>query len=209
MSPISDTTVLSSLAAQCDLFRHVMTQAPYVAVTVLWSILVGTLPVGRSRYSTGVGILMGFLMTLFTILCIAVPVMSPTGRFGPLQELMMRFNKRSGLHLLKKHTALAVARGEPVSKTTEVRPEDIPEGGFEQSFLGRMQGLRDSVIGGRRSTTPNLSKSTLAKIEEHEGNNAGEPVDDEESDTGSGDGGSGEPHDISDAFVPDDKGEAA
>jgi len=211
MSPISDTTVLSSLAAQCDLFRHVMTQAPYVALVCLWSILVGTLPVGRGAYSTGIGIFMGFVMTMFTILCIAVPVMSPTGRFGPLQELMMRFNKNSGLHLLKKHTALSVARGEPVTKTTEVRPEDIPEGGFEQSFLGRMQGMRDSVLlGGRRSTTPNLSKSTLAKIDENKADAA--ELDEEESGsgTGSGDGGSGEPQDVADKFVAeDDKGEAA
>lgn len=46
VSPISDTTVLTSLATDCDLLKHVLTQSPYVFVTVVVCILVGTLPVG-------------------------------------------------------------------------------------------------------------------------------------------------------------------
>lgn len=203
ISPISDTTVLSSLAAQCDLFRHVMTQAPYVAVVVLWSILVGTLPVGRGRYSTGVGIFLGFVFTLLTVFLLAVPVISSTGRFDPFQELMMRFDKRSGLHLLKKHTALCHARGGPVSKGEEVRPEDIPEGGYRQSVLGRMQGAMRSSMAGRRSTTVQLNKNTLSAIQEEKANAAGmEDVDlDEES------GGSSDPKDVPEAFVEEDNAE--
>ncbi len=46
VSPISDTTVLTSLATDCDLLKHVLTQSPYVIVIVIICILVGTLPVG-------------------------------------------------------------------------------------------------------------------------------------------------------------------
>jgi Na+/H+ antiporter NhaC len=46
VSPISDITVLTALATDCDLLRHVVTQAPYVLWVVLFCILVGTLPVG-------------------------------------------------------------------------------------------------------------------------------------------------------------------
>ena len=46
MSPISDTTVLSALATECGLMAHVNTQAPYVIVVVIRSIMFGTLPIG-------------------------------------------------------------------------------------------------------------------------------------------------------------------
>ena len=45
-SPISDTTVLSSLASDCDHIDHVRTQLPYALTSALCAILLGTLPVG-------------------------------------------------------------------------------------------------------------------------------------------------------------------
>jgi len=45
-SPISDTTVLSSLACQCDHIDHVRTQAPYALVAGGVSIVLGLVPVG-------------------------------------------------------------------------------------------------------------------------------------------------------------------
>lgn len=44
-SPISDTTILSSLASGCDHIEHVRTQLPYAVVVGLAAILTGTLPV--------------------------------------------------------------------------------------------------------------------------------------------------------------------
>jgi Na+/H+ antiporter NhaC len=45
-SPISDTTVLSARASDCDLIAHVRTQMPYALVVGAISILCGTLPIG-------------------------------------------------------------------------------------------------------------------------------------------------------------------
>ncbi len=45
-SPISDTTVLSSLASDCDHIDHVRTQLPYALTCALCAIFLGTLPVG-------------------------------------------------------------------------------------------------------------------------------------------------------------------
>jgi len=45
-SPISDTTVLSSLASGCDHIEHVATQMPYALLTAIISILICSLPVG-------------------------------------------------------------------------------------------------------------------------------------------------------------------
>lgn len=44
-SPISDTTILSSLASGCDHVEHVRTQLPYAVTVGLAAILTGTLPV--------------------------------------------------------------------------------------------------------------------------------------------------------------------
>ena len=103
-----------------------MTQAPSVVVAVFFSILLGTLPVGHGTWSTWVGILLGLLCIIAVTLLIAVPVISSSGRFDPFQELMMRFNKRSELHLLKKHTMICYARGEPISKEELKDGEEFP-----------------------------------------------------------------------------------
>ncbi len=45
-SPISDTTILSSLASGCDHIDHVRTQLPYALTTGAVALLLGTLPTG-------------------------------------------------------------------------------------------------------------------------------------------------------------------
>ena len=45
-SPISDTTVLSSVGTDCELSSHVKTQLPYALLVGVISIVLGTLPVG-------------------------------------------------------------------------------------------------------------------------------------------------------------------
>ncbi len=45
-SPISDTTILSSMASGCDHIDHVRTQLPYAMLVGIVGILVGTLPTG-------------------------------------------------------------------------------------------------------------------------------------------------------------------
>ena len=45
-SPISDTTVLSSMSSGCDHLEHVKTQLPYALTVGGLSIVLGTLPTG-------------------------------------------------------------------------------------------------------------------------------------------------------------------
>lgn len=45
-SPISDTTVLSARASDCDLIAHTRTQMPYALLVALISIVFGTIPIG-------------------------------------------------------------------------------------------------------------------------------------------------------------------
>ncbi|MFQ5653833.1 MAG: Na+/H+ antiporter NhaC family protein, partial [Planctomycetota bacterium] len=65
-SPISDTTVLSSVAAGSDHIDHVRTQIPYALTTMLLAMVVGYLPVAFGWYSSWVAIPLG------GIACIAV-----------------------------------------------------------------------------------------------------------------------------------------
>ncbi len=43
-SPISDTTILSSMASGCDHIEHVRTQLPYAVITAIFCMLIGDIP---------------------------------------------------------------------------------------------------------------------------------------------------------------------
>ncbi len=60
-SPISDTTVLSSIASGCDHIEHVRTQMPYALVVGTVAILLGTVP-GAYGVSPWISILLGVLI---------------------------------------------------------------------------------------------------------------------------------------------------
>ncbi len=66
-SPISDTTILSSLASSCNHIEHVRTQLPYALVVGTVSVLIGTLPAafGVSSFLLfPAGLLMLYLMVM-------------------------------------------------------------------------------------------------------------------------------------------------
>ncbi len=67
-SPISDTTILSSMASGCDHIAHVRTQLPYALTVGAVSILIGTLPTGFNApwwISMPVGIVILFLVSRY------------------------------------------------------------------------------------------------------------------------------------------------
>jgi len=115
-SPISDTTVLSSLASRCQLMAHVSTQAPYAGTIALFAILVGTIPIGYSAYPNGVAIALGLVSMVAVTFGIAVKTINKTGRFDIFTELYLKFNRNSYLHELKQDTATAFETGQPVLK---------------------------------------------------------------------------------------------
>ena len=67
-SPISDTTILSSMASGCDHIAHVRTQLPYALTVGAVSILIGTLPTGFNApwwISMPIGIVILFLVSRY------------------------------------------------------------------------------------------------------------------------------------------------
>jgi Na+/H+ antiporter NhaC len=66
-SPISDTTVLSSISSSCDLVDHVKTQMPYAVLCMIVAIICGYLPAAMGMspvylYGIGFAMLLGVLM---------------------------------------------------------------------------------------------------------------------------------------------------
>lgn len=61
-SPISDTTVLSSMASSCDHMDHVRTQLPYALFIGAVSILCAELPVAAGWYGPWVGLSIGIVV---------------------------------------------------------------------------------------------------------------------------------------------------
>jgi Na+/H+ antiporter NhaC len=66
-SPISDTTVLSSMSSACDLVDHVNTQLPYALVVAFVALVVGELPAALDWLHPVWGLLAG-LIILYAIL---------------------------------------------------------------------------------------------------------------------------------------------
>jgi len=96
VSPISDTTVLSSLACECNLIAHVSTQIPYAGIVAFWSILVGTIPIGYgSSYPNAIAMLLGLAMTALTVFFLGVPVINSTGSYAPTTELWLKIRGES------------------------------------------------------------------------------------------------------------------
>ncbi len=85
-SPISDTTVLSSLATGCDHMDHVATQIPYALIGGIVALLVGTLPAGY-------GVPWFFLLPSGFVVLVAIhrmlgkPVDEPAPATAPTPEI--------------------------------------------------------------------------------------------------------------------------
>jgi Na+/H+ antiporter NhaC len=77
-SPISDTTILSSMASGCDHIDHVRTQLPYAMSVGVVALLVGTLPAGFGMpWWVGLLIGMAILSTLLRVFGEEVEIMDP------------------------------------------------------------------------------------------------------------------------------------
>ncbi len=73
-SPISDTTVLSSMATSCDHMDHVRTQLPYALLIGGISLLCAELPVAAGWYGPWVGLLVGTLVMVAAFELLSRPV---------------------------------------------------------------------------------------------------------------------------------------
>lgn len=73
-SPISDTTIMSSMASSCDHVDHVRTQLPYAMVVGLVSLVVGELGTAAGLYPAWVGLLLGAVALVLIVRLLGKPV---------------------------------------------------------------------------------------------------------------------------------------
>eukprot|EP00056_Hartaetosiga_gracilis_P006366 m.96034 g.96034 ORF g.96034 m.96034 type:complete len:761 (+) comp12453_c0_seq1:50-2332(+) len=73
-SPISDTTILSSIACRCNLTQHVKTQLPYALLAGIVGLLLGDLPTGFEAYPTWVGLLISIVTVLVIAHLLSAPI---------------------------------------------------------------------------------------------------------------------------------------
>jgi Na+/H+ antiporter NhaC len=73
-SPISDTTILSSLASSSDHIDHVRTQLPYAVIVGLVALVVGDVATGMGLYPAWVGLLVGAGLLVGIVWGVARPV---------------------------------------------------------------------------------------------------------------------------------------
>jgi Na+/H+ antiporter NhaC len=66
-SPISDTTVLSSMSSACDLIDHVRTQLPYALVVAGVALVVGEIPAAFDWIHPAWGLLAGLVILYFIL----------------------------------------------------------------------------------------------------------------------------------------------
>lgn len=66
-SPISDTTVLSSMSSACDLMDHVNTQLPYALVVAVVALFVGEIPAAFDWIHPVWGIIAGMVILYFIL----------------------------------------------------------------------------------------------------------------------------------------------
>jgi Na+/H+ antiporter NhaC len=76
-SPISDTTIMSSMASSCDHVDHVRTQLPYALLGGAFAVLVGYIPAATLGIPAGIVLLAGAVLIGVWIRFVARPVYLP------------------------------------------------------------------------------------------------------------------------------------
>ena len=73
-SPISDTTIMSSMASSCDHVDHVRTQLPYALTVGFVALVFGELGTGRGLYPPYVGLALGAVVIVLVVRFVGKPI---------------------------------------------------------------------------------------------------------------------------------------
>jgi Na+/H+ antiporter NhaC len=76
-SPISDTTIMSSMASGCDHVDHVRTQLPYALFAAAVAVVVGVLAHAVTHWTSGMLMPMGIVVIVIAVWFIGKPVDVP------------------------------------------------------------------------------------------------------------------------------------
>lgn len=106
LSPISDTTILATLAADCDVMKHIITRTPYLVVGLISSVLFGSLLVGFDALPNLVILAIGCTVMALFVYFVCAPVWATDGRYDWFTEGLLRIRTDSRLEELRQDTIL-------------------------------------------------------------------------------------------------------
>lgn len=129
VSPISDTTILTCIACDCGLMEHVKTQMPYAGLVALWSVLVGTIPIGYNPgYPNALGIVLGMIFLFISIYFLGAPIVTESGKFDIGTELYLKIVPNAELAKIKEDTAACYKADAPEPKAVGDKEPDEEDG---------------------------------------------------------------------------------
>jgi len=100
VSPIAETSVLSSYASRCQHQYHVLTQIPYAATVFLFAIICGTIPISAG-FQNYVVILIGLGAITIFVYCFGVKVNDESGKYDICTEMKLKCIDNTSLNQLK------------------------------------------------------------------------------------------------------------
>jgi Na+/H+ antiporter NhaC len=103
-SPLSASSILSSVTIECDLRDHMVTQIPYILFAVL-SVLVGHLPSASGNFPWYISYIFGLGLSLLFLYFMCEDRLHPEGKFDFITERF--FVKRSPLLKEQQEAILA------------------------------------------------------------------------------------------------------
>lgn len=166
-SPISDTTILASMASECQILEHVRTQAPYALMVAVWSILVGTIPSGRGTFANWASILLGFLVMLFHVVFTSEFTINKTGRFDIFTEIYLRCTRdKEFLLKLKADTVKAYETGQPVQLEETEKMIDGDDDTFDKMEGGDSLSIKDTKSWDKSDRTQDDTVTGVAETKE-------------------------------------------
>eukprot|EP00049_Salpingoeca_infusionum_P025725 m.21425 g.21425 ORF g.21425 m.21425 type:complete len:889 (-) comp8281_c0_seq2:448-3114(-) len=162
-SPISDTTILSSIACRCDLKRHVKTQLPYALLCGIVGALVGDLPAGFDVYPEWVGLVLSILIGLVIGYVVTAPI-APMPSQSP-QSPLMRVLVRIGLVRWWNRTFHAMSWC-LCCTDSQSHPIDVPDDEIPLHNTSTTVDDRGLIISKYGTSTPPVAVSDVSTDEE-------------------------------------------
>ena len=74
VGPFSESTILSAIVSGSTVNRHFLTQAPYVILVIVLSLLIGTIPISFGAYPIFVGFILGFFILILFVVAVCEQV---------------------------------------------------------------------------------------------------------------------------------------
>lgn len=108
-SPLSTSSILSSIMIECDLRDHALTQSPYILFVAFLSVLAGHIPSAFEKYPYYIGYAVGFFVMCMFVGFYCVDILNEEGKYDFItsQFVSGRYFKNTRLKDLQERICMA------------------------------------------------------------------------------------------------------